>query len=858
MLVINLTDKKNLDTIVNVFGQDEKVIAKEDLLKIVAEKPNNGEIEAGKEKVRTLGESIKKRGRPSKNIDYNEDSNSPPLKGDKKYDNSVHKTLNNSKNNGKENFSSPQLKVLNKSVQISSKIESAKFIEKIQPTKVSSKNAFHKRSRSLGHVVPNFSSPQPNINKENKKSKLTFSNPKIRTNIIKEHKNLRQTGFIKKSSFAPKQLSNNKNSENNPKVPSINGKIQGKVSKCYYKNKTFPLHSLKKAFVKLDKSEIRASKFNCGAEKIDQNKSEAPSNPSKNKDIIVIEDDSTDSPQVSNTNLIDLDTSLNNGLLQKIMKSNNITFVKNPHGGIKDSESDLEIIKTVHKVQRNANPLKKETPAYILPKENTNNVESEYCTFCILCDKSYTHDDLTKKMFLRKHMSEKHDARISNGTLNKSLNVESEKQTPKAGSEKQIPKAGSEKQTPKAGSEKETPKAGSEKQMPKAGSEKQMPKAGSEKQMPKAGSEKQTPKAGSEKQMPKATSERKTYYKKASLNSTVPIIKVGLQNEKMDSVEKSTLEQKAVKTEVKKTKLGKERKRKDPVKHVANKRKTIANIEVTSSKNEGSPAQAKKIKPDLESEKNMENMGPSVKSIKTESLPAPTQNPKVVNKRKRRPSEILNFKLDTQKEPASLILPTVKFESLTLQTPKPLLQTINPKTTSEREKFNKMSTDLIFQSLGDQVVIERKKKNPENSFPSASTSSAIQQNTNLHSTESLLAETSQSMIQETQKILKYSDELIEEYNMSVNNTPPNLVKPEITSEGLGKVSDYFKQNPNLIQPVGNQFSQFCSVDESLPKGWKVRIVKSGSRIEKEFLSPEDLVLKSRKAVEEYINILSHY
>jgi len=74
--------------------------------------------------------------------------------------------------------------------------------------------------------------------------------------------------------------------------------------------------------------------------------------------------------------------------------------------------------------------------------------------------------------------------------------------------------------------------------------------------------------------------------------------------------------------------------------------------------------------------------------------------------------------------------------------------------------------------------------------------------------------------------------------------------------GVGDVvenSEYFRKYPNQIRKGSASDERFILQEPSMPEGWKVReIIRPSGRVEKEFLSPDFMVFRSRISMVEYM------
>jgi len=116
---------------------------------------------------------------------------------------------------------------------------------------------------------------------------------------------------------------------------------------------------------------------------------------------------------------------------------------------------------------------------------------------------------------------------------------------------------------------------------------------------------------------------------------------------------------------------------------------------------------------------------------------------------------------------------------------------------------------------------------------------------------------------------KTTDDLPSMKKMKTNSDPQvNLQTRESTEVPLNyeyiiNSSEYFRKNPKLITTKCNialhSMNIFSLDDPSLPSGWKMREhTKPDGESEKHFLAPDGRVIKTRRAVMEYLSVIEKY
>jgi len=105
-------------------------------------------------------------------------------------------------------------------------------------------------------------------------------------------------------------------------------------------------------------------------------------------------------------------------------------------------------------------------------------------------------------------------------------------------------------------------------------------------------------------------------------------------------------------------------------------------------------------------------------------------------------------------------------------------------------------------------------------------------------------------------------EIIEQPELEENVGTENIVRG-IDYDEIIENSEYFKNNPKQmttsLNPDLHSGDLFPLVDPNLPSGWKVRDHKTKSgELEKHYLAPDGRVIKSKRAVIEYMKIMEKY
>jgi len=114
-----------------------------------------------------------------------------------------------------------------------------------------------------------------------------------------------------------------------------------------------------------------------------------------------------------------------------------------------------------------------------------------------------------------------------------------------------------------------------------------------------------------------------------------------------------------------------------------------------------------------------------------------------------------------------------------------------------------------------------------------------------------------------------SDDLPAMKKIKTNSEPQAHVQTEISAkdplnyEYIINSSEYFKKNPKLVTTKCNialhSMNIFSLYDPSLPSGWKMREhTKPDGESEKHFLAPDGRVIKTRRAVLEYLSVFEKY
>jgi len=97
-----------------------------------------------------------------------------------------------------------------------------------------------------------------------------------------------------------------------------------------------------------------------------------------------------------------------------------------------------------------------------------------------------------------------------------------------------------------------------------------------------------------------------------------------------------------------------------------------------------------------------------------------------------------------------------------------------------------------------------------------------------------------------------------------SNSEDSRLKPKSSlgppaGRGVGDVvenSEYFRKYPNQIRKGSASDERFILQEPSMPEGWKVReIIRPSGRVEKEFLSPDFMVFRSRISMVEYLKYM---
>ena len=93
---------------------------------------------------------------------------------------------------------------------------------------------------------------------------------------------------------------------------------------------------------------------------------------------------------------------------------------------------------------------------------------------------------------------------------------------------------------------------------------------------------------------------------------------------------------------------------------------------------------------------------------------------------------------------------------------------------------------------------------------------------------------------------------------SENDTDPRQAK---TFEEIKKTSEYFQSFPKQLRKgYESDKLRYLEIDSILPEGWFYRVVgsRAGGRCDKEFLSPDCVIFRSRKAAIEYAKCMNIY
>merc|ERR1712051_150157 len=118
--------------------------------------------------------------------------------------------------------------------------------------------------------------------------------------------------------------------------------------------------------------------------------------------------------------------------------------------------------------------------------------------------------------------------------------------------------------------------------------------------------------------------------------------------------------------------------------------------------------------------------------------------------------------------------------------------------------------------------------------------------------EGLLEETENVLDSSVVEIAEEKDAVLVEYvdENEVESLEEEVVEKELDYEEIIKSSEYFKQNPK-------QLTKKCNIE--LPSGWKMRDhEKQNGESEKHYLAPDGRVIKSKRAVIEYMKIMEKY
>ena len=108
---------------------------------------------------------------------------------------------------------------------------------------------------------------------------------------------------------------------------------------------------------------------------------------------------------------------------------------------------------------------------------------------------------------------------------------------------------------------------------------------------------------------------------------------------------------------------------------------------------------------------------------------------------------------------------------------------------------------------------------------------------------------------ETSSVLSWNSNNSED---SRHSRPKSSLGPP-SGRGVGDVvenSEYFRKYPNQIKKGSPNDERFLLQEPSMPEGWKVRkITRPSGREEKEFLSPDFMVFRSRISMVEYLKYM---
>jgi len=108
---------------------------------------------------------------------------------------------------------------------------------------------------------------------------------------------------------------------------------------------------------------------------------------------------------------------------------------------------------------------------------------------------------------------------------------------------------------------------------------------------------------------------------------------------------------------------------------------------------------------------------------------------------------------------------------------------------------------------------------------------------------------------------KIMSALSDDHNEDVKQKRKSSLGPP-GGRGVGDVvenCEYFMKFPNQIKKGSPSDERFILQDPSMPDGWKVReIHRPSGRVEKEFLSPDFMVFRSRISMVEYMKYMDKY